>query len=180
MAVSSERSVGMEPWPPTAEALAAAFAGGETLAVIGRRHGRSPASVSLLAARYGLATARASGRLARRGRVPDPGRAWPPTDAVIADLAAAGVGDGRAAALFGVHPSTYRAWRRRLRDRTGGSEVEAAAGDGPAYGYDQAARWPAGARFADDPRAALADRTGRVRPPMTVVEGACSLAALAG
>lgn len=173
---------GAEPWPPSREALAAAFAGGQTLAVIGRRHGRSPASVSLLAARYGLATARAVGRLARP---PAPvARAWPPSDAVIAELAAAGVGDGRAAALFGVHTSTYRAWRRRLRDRTvAGDADDTPVGDPSAYGFDPAAAsaaWPAGARFTDDPRAARPDRGGRVQRPITIVESGSSLAALAG
>lgn len=168
-----------EPWPPSREALAAAFAEGETLAAVGRRHGRSPASVSLLAARYGLATARAAGRSARPVPPQRAGCSWPPDDAVIAELAAAGVGDGRAAALFGVHPSTYRAWRRRLRDRTAVSGFgEATGGDAPAYGHDPGARWPAGARFDDDPRAVRADRTGRVRPPVTIVESGSSLAAL--
>lgn len=170
---------GPESWPPSREALASAFAEGETLAAVGRRHGRSPASVSLLAARYGLATARAAGRLARPGPPQRDARSWPPDDAVIAELAAAGVGDGRAAALFGVHPSTYRAWRRRLRDRTAiPAFAESTGGDGPAFGYDPGARWPAVARFDDDPRAARADRTGRIRPPVTIVESGSSLAAL--
>ncbi|WP_374442501.1 hypothetical protein [Stella sp.] len=181
MAARRGRDEGVEPWPPSREALAAAFAGGQTLAMVGRRHGRSPASVSLLAARYGLATARAAGRLARPRPAAAPDRAWPPSDAVIGELAAAGVGDGRAAALFSVHPSTYRAWRRRLRDRTAGCEpAEVPGGDGPSYGHDPAARWPAWARFADDARATDADRTGRVVRPPTIVEGASSLAAVAG
>ncbi|BBK30572.1 hypothetical protein EDC65_1989 [Stella humosa] len=174
-------------WPPTRDALAEALAAGQTLAVIGRRLGRSPASVSLLAARYGLRSARAAGRLPPsvppgRSRAPAAGaRPWPPSDDAMAELAAAGVGDGRAAALFGVHPSTYRAWRRRLRDRNG----PAAGGDGPAadaadYGYRAGLDWPAWARFGDDPQAVRGDRIGRILRPMTVVEGTSSLALLAG
>ncbi len=171
-------------WPPTPEVLAAAFAAGQTLAAIGRLHRRSPASVSMLAARYGLATARARGALGSpvRARRPDDAGewSWPPSDEVLVRLSEAGIGDRRAAALFAVHPSTYRAWRRRLRDRTAGlaTDGEEQAADAAEYGFDPAATWPAGACFADDPRAAAAHRSGRVLRPITIVEGASSLALL--
>ncbi len=170
-------------WPPTRDALAAAFAAGLTLASIGRLHRRSPASVSMLAARYGLATARAAGSLPSRSRPAPPAGggewSWPPSDEVLGQLSAAGIGDSRAAALFGVHPSTYRAWRRRLRDRTAGAfDTDGQAADATEYGFDPDARWPAAIRFADDPRAVAADRTGRLPRPITIVEGASSLALL--
>lgn len=172
-------------WPPTREALAAAFAAGRTLASVARQHRRSPASVSMLAARYGLRTARALGALrpqATARKAAAGGEwSWPPSDGMLERLAAAGIGDGRAAQLFGVHPSTYRAWRRRLRDRLGMAEdADGQPGDAAEYGFDPTARWPATARFADDPRAAPAQRSGRILRPATIVEGASSLALLAG
>ena len=169
-------------WPPTRDALAAAFAAGLTLSSIGRLHRRSPASVSMLAARYGLTTARAAGSLPSRSRPTRPAGgewSWPPSDEVLGQLSAAGIGDSRAAALFGVHPSTYRAWRRRLRDRTGGVlDTDGQAADAAEYGFDPGASWPGAIRFADDPRAVAADRTGRLPRPITIVEGASSLALL--
>lgn len=106
--------------------------------------------------------------------------AWPPSPEMLAGLAARGIGDRRAAVLFGVHVSTYRSLRRRHR-----AEPSEAGLDGPprnpgAYGFDPDAKWPDGAVFTDDPRAACAGRTGRIRHPGTHVETASSIALLAG
>ena len=117
--------------------------------------------------------------MGRTVEVQQGGLPWPPTDAALAELASAGIGDVRAAALFAVHPSTYRAWRRRLRDRRGWAEDR----DGPLvdaaeFGFDPSARWPAAARFADDERALRPVPGGRLPRPITIVEGASSLALL--
>ncbi|MCC7271420.1 MAG: helix-turn-helix domain-containing protein [Alphaproteobacteria bacterium] len=178
------------PWPPSRERLAAAVAAGETLAAIARRHGRARASVSALLRRYGLVSGRALGVLRRpdralafararaaRGAAPLP---WPPTEEAAQAVAAAGYGDRRAAALFGVHMSTYRAWRRRQRADDAESGLDGPPRDPAAFGFDAAARWPSRLRFEDDPRATAADRIGRIARPVTIVEGASSLALLAG
>ena len=102
---------------------------------------------------------------------------WPPSPATLDALAAAGIGDRRAAARFGVHAATFRAWRRRHRVGAPGRAAAAPITDSAAYGFDPEARWPAACRFQDDPRAVRAGR-GRLTRPMTVVESACSLALL--
>lgn len=135
-----------------------------------------------------------------------PTRPWPPAVEEVRALLAEGIGDKRAARLFGVHRTTYRGLRRALGLTIGGTPRPAAPclaapcpaapcpaapaaapsdghGRGPVdprdYGFDPRARWPAGCRFTDDPRAVSADRLGRVAPPETRLERSSAIAGLA-
>ncbi|MGE0726020.1 MAG: hypothetical protein AB7O45_16715 [Alphaproteobacteria bacterium] len=104
-------------------------------------------------------------------------RTWPPSAGTLDQLAAMGIGDRRAAGLFGVHPATYRAWRRRHRAGAPGRPPAGPHLEGVAFGYDPAAAWPAACRFEDDPRAARTDGV-RLARPVTVVETGSTLALL--
>lgn len=158
------------PWPPSRDELAAAFAAGRTQRDIAGEYGRSPASVSMLASRYGLKPARALGTLRPQGHTSpamrDGSLRWPPTAEQVRSLRDAGIGDARAAALFGVHHSTYRA-RRRALVGTSVVDPDAEAPNSADYGYVRGARWPRWRSSATARRRGLPDvQDGSMgRPP---------------
>ncbi|BBK31502.1 hypothetical protein EDC65_0307 [Stella humosa] len=172
------------PWPPTAGDIAAAVQAGASVRSLARHYGRGQTAVFNMAHALGVEL-QPEGRPPRTRKPDRPGRPpvptslagpqpWPASRETIERLLLAGISDARAAGLFGVHPRTYGARRRKLlgsNARAGDGEVANAAD----YGFDPAARWPAGAWFEDDRRAVRAVCLGRLggRPatvlPMVLV-----------
>ncbi|MGE0713810.1 MAG: hypothetical protein AB7P02_00070 [Alphaproteobacteria bacterium] len=168
-----EPQVGIAPqWPPGKARLEAAIAAGKTVRAVATMFGRSQTAVWRLAKRLGV---RWPNERKPRASAP-PSRTWPPTEDEVAELIGQGIGDNRASKLFGVHVSTYRALRRRYFCDGVGSKDDGPPVDPAEYGY-VGTPLPSGITFDDSPRAAAADRTGRVLRPMTVLERESSIAA---
>lgn len=177
-------------WPPSREELTTAFEAGGTCRSVARIYGKGSTAVFKLAQRLGIklgpprrrAKPKAS-QMAKRPKeqatipadlvAPQP---WPASAEVMRRLIAAGIGDSRAAALFGVHPETYRRRRREVV----GISVMNSDGEAPNpadYGYVRGARWPRWAKFSDCPEAKAAGRSGRLyAPPATFVPTASAMA----